>query len=130
MARVTDIEVAGIIDVDSSIDLTPFINTASSLVDELCSGVGYDETRLKLIELWLAAHFYAIRDPRTTGEGIAGVSVSFQGSTGMNLASTSYGQQAMLLDTAGALSRLNRGIATGLGRVGVYWLGQEENALG
>lgn len=105
--RTTSANVGEIIEVDETISLTPFITVANELVTELCIDSGYTETRLELIERWLAAHFYAIRDPRATSESVGGVGVSYQMSNGLNLNSTSYGQQVQLLDTAGSLSALN-----------------------
>jgi len=118
-------QLAAIIEVDSEIsDLTPFINTAHELVLELCSDSGYSQNRLDMIECWLAAHFYAIRDPRAQSES-AGVSASYQGQTGMYLSSTSYGQQAIMLDTSGSLAALNMRSAKGKITLGVTYLGTE-----
>lgn len=107
-ARVTDSEVEEIIEVDSSIGLTPFIAIATLLVDEELADQGMSAARLKEIERWLSAHFYAVRDPRVTSES-AGVSASYEGSAGQNLAFTRYGQQAMVLDTSGILAAMNEG---------------------
>ena len=63
---------------------------------------------LKEIELWLSAHFVAIRDPqvrrveRETGHGRAEVDAF--GETALGLDSTLYGQQVKLLDTCGKLA--------------------------
>ena len=122
---INDDEVRAIIDLDDSItDLTSFIATANSLVTEKCLSSGYSAARLKLIELWLAAHFCAIRDLRSSSEGGDGVNQSFQFKIGLNLANTMYGQQAMLLDTAGSLSSLSKK-ASGVGAIGATWLGEE-----
>ena len=123
--RVTAEEVSQIIEVDSGITtLTPFIATANDLVTELCSGSGYSVTKLALIELWLSAHFYAVRDPRLSSEK-AGVDVAYQHKIDMRLAVTTYGQQAMLIDTAGSLAALNERTGKGARTVGVVWLGTD-----
>jgi len=132
MARVTADEVGAIIDIiddgDDGTDIEPFISTASSLVDEVCVPAGYDDNRLNLIELWLAAHFYAVKDPRFQSQGIGGASGSYQGQTGMQLESTTYGQQAMILDTKGGLALLNHATQSGKrGSVGITWLGNERS---
>jgi len=118
--RTTSELVAGIIEVDVTIDLDPFIATSNSLVDEICVPAGYDDTRLELIERWLAAHFYAIRDARRTQEQAGSVAESFAIYVRLGLNQTPYGQQAMFLDTAGGLKRLNDG---NLGSPSAFWLG-------
>jgi hypothetical protein len=129
MSRTTPENVKLIVEVDETSvpDLTPFITFANELVTEFCADEGYSAERLEIIERWLAAHFYCVRDPRSSSEGAGGVSASYQGSTGMHLDLTTYGQQAMLLDTAGGLASLNSGVGKGNTRkVGtVIWLGDE-----
>jgi len=124
MARTTSTAVEGIIEVDSTISLTPFIEVANALVTELCSDSSYTDARLELIERWLSAHFYAVRDLRTASERAGKVGASYQHKVDLNLAVTVYGQQAMLIDTDGNLAALNAKVAQGGGRtVGVTWLG-------
>lgn len=111
MARTTAELVAGIVEVQDAADvpqadLEPYILSANELVTEVCASAGYTDARLELIERWLAAHFYSVFDPRSQSES-AGVSSSFEGSAGMHLERTRYGQQAMLLDTKGGLAQLN-----------------------
>lgn len=125
MARTTDELVAGIIEVDEDIDLTPFIETAAELVTEVCEPEGYSESRLELIERWLSAHFYSIRDPRVVQEAAGPVQASYQNKVGLNLSNSHYGQQAMMLDTAGGLRVLSETKATKKLVPGVTWLGTE-----
>jgi hypothetical protein len=130
MARTTASAVKKIIEVDTSIiavdaDLDPFLETANALVTEMCTGsngpaTAYLAARLELIERWLTAHFYAIRDPRAKSEKAGSVGVTYQGKVDYNLALTSYGQQAMMLDTNGGLARLDKGKGVS---VSVLWLG-------
>lgn len=105
--RTTDEAVGGIIEVDEDIPLTPFIETANNLVDRVCLESDYSDATLELIERWLSAHFYATRDPRTNREEVKGIVEAFEGSTKIGLSNTRYGQQAMLLDTAGNLKALD-----------------------
>jgi hypothetical protein len=123
--RTTPELVAGIIEVDLNINLDPFIFTASELVTEVCAIAGYSIERLELIERWLAAHFYAIRDPRTTNEKAGSVGANYESKVDLNLALTRYGQQAMMLDTQGGLASLNQSILSGSGSrtASVAWLG-------
>lgn len=135
MTRTTDSAVQGIIDVDTDTypALTQFIDTANELVTEVCASVldddgnvYYSDTRLELIERWLAAHFYAVADPRAAMEKAGPVSQSLQHKVDLNLAVTTYGQQAMLLDTKGGLAALNGQATDGIQRsAGVVWLGTE-----
>ena len=89
MARTNATNVKSIIEVDASIivsdsDLDPFISTANELVTEMCTGTvngpktAYTATRLELIERWLSAHFYAVRDPRVKNEKAGSVGVAYQ----------------------------------------------------
>jgi hypothetical protein len=128
MPRTSAALVAGIIEVDPSIDLTPFIVAANELVTEVCGASGYTEERLELIERWLAAHFYAQRDARAQSEKAGSVGADYQSKVDLYLANTHYGQQAMLLDTKGGLASLNRQAALGAMQAKVHWLGRELRA--
>ena len=86
MARVTADDVGELIDVDSDISLTPFIAAANALVTELCTGSDYTDERLAMIEAWLAAHCYAMRDQAVASEKAGSVSVSYQYKIGLMLA--------------------------------------------
>ena len=125
--RTTSTAVQKIIELDSSIivdlaDLDPFIEVASAIIDDVCVPLGYDATRLELIERWLSAHFYAIRDQRKQQEVAGSVSETFQTKVDLYLNVTIYGQQAQMIDTKGGLLRLNKGIST---RVLLFWAGTE-----
>jgi hypothetical protein len=102
--RTTEAAVESIIEVDILIPLTPFIETANNLVDQVCLASGYSDATLELIERWLSAHFYATRDPRTSQEAVKGIMEEFEGTTKIGLNNTRYGQQALLLDTKGNLA--------------------------
>lgn len=106
-ALVSDAEVKAII--DTSRDTTPFINTADLIVTEQLASSDLSAARLKLIELYLAAHFVAITEEKGAlkstkmgdSEDTFGVNVGF----GLKL--TRYGQQAISLDPSGVLSSLS-----------------------
>lgn len=128
MPRTTSDLVKGICEVDVSIDLTPFITAANALVTEACVPAGYDANRLELIETWLAAHFYSIRDPRTIMEKAGEVFEQYENKVALGLNITRYGQQAMLLDTSHALAALSninqKALLTGK-RKAILWLGKK-----
>jgi hypothetical protein len=108
--RVTEEQVRSIMtEVDGSLtDLTAFIASANIVVDSVCLDSGYTDAKLALIELWLAAHFVAVADPRRSSEGAGGISEGRQGQVALNLSVTMYGQQAMIIDTDGNLAALNK----------------------
>lgn len=124
--RATQETMAAVIELDTTITVTPFIAIANKLVDECCLDADYTDEKLQEIETWLAVHFYCVRDPRTTSEGAGGVSASYQGVTGMYLEASTYGQAAMLLDTDGGLAALNQQARKGRSPViGATWLGTD-----
>ena len=133
MVRTTPEEVAGIIEVDASIPLTPFIMVASAMVDYHCGAAGLTEGNLLLVETWLAAHFYALRDRRVKSESAGPVSETKDDiKIDLALNQTVYGQTAMMLDTSGSLSAWNDAIvdgnAGGVGK-GIVWLGTSPGDL-
>lgn len=116
MPRTTPAAVRSIAKIKASITdaaLAVFIEAANSIVTRLCLLSGYDDPTLELIERWLAAHFYHVFDPRRVDEKVDVLSATYEGKSGMNLNFTRYGQQAMLLDTAGNLAMLQREITQG-----------------
>jgi len=133
MARTTRAGVATIIELDDTVvpddnSMLPFILTANELVTELCTGSNapateYTAERLELIERYLAAHFYTLRDPRPVSEGAGPVSVTYQSSVAVGLQTSHYGQIAMRLDTNGGLAGLDAKMRMGSAKPGVTWLG-------
>ena len=113
MARTTPENVRQIIEVKLDLDLSPFIDAASSVVTDVATGtsgpaIPYAFEKLELIERWLAAHFVTNRDPRNESEKTGEASGKFRGKTEMGFTSSLYGQMAMMLDTNGGLAALNR----------------------
>lgn len=119
MSRSTSELVGKIIEVDTKIDVDPFIVAASSLVDQVEAATTFSEEKLQLIETWLSAHFYCMRDPRAVSEKAGPVGQTYQSKVDLNLATSHYGQMAMVLDTSGTLRALSRGRVN----VSVKWLG-------
>lgn len=130
MARTTSNAVSGIIEVDANISLDPFIEVANDLVSSCCGDVtGYDATKLELIERWLSAHFYTVRDMRAEQERAGIVSEKKQSKVDLGFDSSHYGQMAMRIDTNGGLAQLNEQIKNGSATTyGVGWLGTDPNA--
>lgn len=112
---VTDAELKAICtEIDASADTTFFIASAHSIIYEYYgSSTRFTETRLKLIELYLAAHFAAITNPSVAFEGIGKLQQSFQYKIGLGLENTKYGQQALLLSGNTLLRK----------KISISWLG-------
>lgn len=130
--RTTPELVAAIIEVDEDLDLNPFIDVANDLVTMVCAVIptgGYDYTTdyLAKIETWLAAHFYAIEDPRSQRDRIGSLTQEIESKVDLGFDVTRYGQMAMRLDLNLGLAKLNNAVkdAKGTSRIvgGVKWLG-------
>ena len=96
---------------------------ASALTNKVSSADSngtLDEEILFEIETYLAAHFYALRDPQYMEKKTGDASAVFQGRTGMKLDSTLWGQTAITLDLTGFLASVNRGIH----KASITWLGK------
>lgn len=111
-------------DYDGVRDLSPFIETASALVDDVvdCASekdITISDTRAELIERWLAAHAYALSDQTYKSKSTDSASASFHGETGKGIESTKYGQMALSLDPSGCLKELSAGV-----RVEMIWGGK------
>jgi len=126
MARVTAADVQEIVEVDSAISLTPFITVANLMVTKHCTDVSFTAAELFVIEKWLSAHFYAIRDKRVTSESADGIGQSLQHVEDLGLDANEYGQMAKRLDWSGALAALDNSSKSGLRKsVSLSWLGEE-----
>lgn len=121
MPRTTIELVKALIETEEDFDLTPFVETASSIVDVLVSKANpaLTDKKLELIERWLSAHCYATYDPRPTDEKAGPVSATYESNTDLFLSNSKYGQMAINLDTSGYLRSLNKGRVAGK----VTWLG-------
>lgn len=112
---------------DGSSSLTPFIDTASSLIDQVVtmaaakvSPITVTSVQAELLERWMAAHFYACQDALYTSRSTMGGSGSFQvGQPDEGFGATEYGRQAMAMDYSGSLKQLSkkkRAVAVWLGK--------------
>ena len=120
MARTTSTLVIGILgrdydsqpEVGSPPSLTPYIDTASALVDDVvanAAALGLPALavgRLELIERWLSAHYYQQSDQGFQSKSTDGASASFKGQTSKGLNGTQYGQSAITLDTTKYLQKI------------------------
>ena len=85
------------------------ILVATSLVDDQLLGLGYADAKLKNIELYLASHFAVLSSEKGPHAAIVvgEASERYHNIYEAGLASTRFGQQAMLLDSSGKLSALS-----------------------
>lgn len=113
---------------DGITDLTPFIQTASAIVDRVNTGaqskpwanqgIVLSAVELELIERWLSAHFYCVNDPLYMSQAAGGASGSYQRKIGDGFEVTEYGRTACQLDYSGTLR------AIGLRQfAGGFWAG-------
>ena len=142
MARTTSAAVIAVLqrdydaapEVGSPPSLTPYIDTASAIVDDIVAygaryGVTLADERLELIERWLSAHHYQQSDKGYASKSASGASASFQGQTGKGLSSTKYGQSAIGLDTTGYLSSLVSALEKSVAaRADMFWGGTKKSS--
>lgn len=110
---------------DDCRDLTPFIDGASLIVARVVTcaaakGITLSSAEQEMLERYLAAHLYGHQNQFLTSKSTGGASGSFQGSYGMHLERTSYGQDAMnLYDPSGCLAAMNKRATAG-----GFWAGR------
>ncbi len=108
-------------------DYEPHIEAASLLVDELCvdtSDHTYTDARKEMIERYLAAHFFTVQTGQVTEEQAGPVREKVAFKIDLYLNNTKYGQQAIVLDTAGNLARYQAILEGGGPRaVAMHYLG-------
>ena len=106
-------------------DLASFIETASSVVDDLAAiATTLTAAKLEQIERYLTAHVYEISVPDVNSESVKGVSRKFRGKTDLGLNLTHFGQMAMIIDTTGTLRKMSR---RGAVTPSADWLGYEHD---
>jgi hypothetical protein len=109
--RATDDDIHELMpDLDSGFDSTKYIRWANVIVTTKLTGLGFSADYLKMIEEALAAHFVAIAKPENNimREKIGDADAMYHGKSDMHLNFTKWGQQAMILDTSGTLSKLGK----------------------
>lgn len=106
---------------DGTTDVTPFIDSASSIVDTLAAKASpsLSVSQLEIIERWLSAHFYTAYDQMFTNKTTGKASAGFMDTGGEGFCGTPYGKMAVRLDPTRYLAALdNKGV------VGMTWLGK------
>jgi hypothetical protein len=113
--RVTEHEVKEIIETTLT-DLSPFITAANLIVTQQCGGQSMAAALLKEIERWVAAHLVSVRErsERVTRVKIGEAEEQYSAPSasklgvGDGLATSPYGQQALMLDYSGKLRDLGK----------------------
>lgn len=119
----TKVEIVG----NDGSGLDPFMETANLQVTDLCTASGYSDARLEMIERYLSAHYYAVRDrtlQRTT-QSAGDVSDGYTLGLGKGLEATQYGREAKMLDFAGNLASAEKRSQAETPKPGVTFLGTE-----
>lgn len=113
---VSPIDVQKVTDVNSSVDIEVQCKTAQTMVTQLLSGKGLDASVSDAVGLYLAAHLVSLTVEkgglRRDRLGDADQSYKVPGDKDTGLASTRFGQMALMLDTSGTLAALsaNKGL--------------------
>jgi hypothetical protein len=106
-SRITPVELKRIVDVGSMDDtaINEFITTANFVVNDNLKDAGYGDEKLKMIELFLSAHFVLSKNPTLKKRKIGDAEDEYVTSEKIQgLDSTTYGQTVLMLDTLGILS--------------------------
>jgi hypothetical protein len=108
MPRTTAAKVIEIMETDlTEVQVGPYVTSANIMVTSALGDSGLGTDLLAEIERWVAAHAIASsRERQAVDEKAGPAAVKYAGQYGANLASTSYGQMAMVLDTTGTLAGL------------------------
>lgn len=107
MARTTTTKVQEIMDTTlTDAQIVPFINIANRIVTRRLSATTLTAAELADIETFLTAHIIAMTKERQPSEEKVGdIWVRYQGSFGMNLEQTTYGQMVLEMDSTGNMQR-------------------------
>jgi hypothetical protein len=88
-------------------DLSVFIDMAVIYVGEYLLDKGLSDSILRLITKNLAAHFALLKEGQVKSETIGPTSTTFNITTGLGLKATTFGQQAIFLDSSKTLAKLD-----------------------
>jgi len=108
--RVDADDVHEIVCLDSDVNLSLFIRTAHMLTNRIPADADcINDELLCFIELYLAAHFAVASNcnPMLVSEKAGDTEEKYMFKPGQNLAATTYGQQAKVLDCTGTLDKLD-----------------------
>jgi hypothetical protein len=112
MSRATSSEVVGVMsnEVPAGTDLSTFISVASCIIADNLDETLFNDDTLKNIEIYLAAHFSALKYKNAIETQMGGTNSArdkFGYPLGKGLELTTYGQMAIMLDFSKALGSLS-----------------------
>jgi hypothetical protein len=128
MARTQAPLVRGVLDRDYDLanmpDLSPYIDTASMLIDQVAvcaskKGIVYTGKQLELLERWVSAYCYTRMDPIYQSKSTEGASGQFVTEPNPDIGPERYKAMAIQLDYSGCLNALFNRKSTQN-----YWLGK------
>lgn len=136
--------VKGVVEVDDTLydddALQSFVEAAAWLVQDVvlpAYTTPPSNAKLEVIHRYLSAHFYSVTDPRSISEWIGTVRTFYEYKVDLHLNLTRFGQQAIALDTSGALAAYNNQLRRATVNlpaekvsVGAMWLGTEKPCTG
>lgn len=128
--RTTEEAVKLIIEYDTNLipDLTPFIASASLLVDTVVDiAPAPSDAILELVERYCCAHLIATTDPRIAAEQVKSLQATYQHRLTDGLGNTHFGTLAQLFDTTGRLARWNKQMVEGRGSKQLFWAGTDNS---
>ena len=120
--RIEECDVREAIETDEDTPVNSYMFNANVVTDQVAAkatelGITVSTGILKLIETYIAAHFYALFELQTSEEDTGKARTKFQGKTDMYFESTLWGQMAIQFDPTGFLSSSVE--------VSVFWAGTE-----
>jgi hypothetical protein len=120
-------EVRKALETEDDVDVAQFIATATALTDKVSDEDDdslMSAALLKWVEVYLAAHFCALKYPQYQQNKTLDASATYQGRTGRGLDGTWWGGQALDIDVTGYLKMINSDERI---KVGFDWVGLPES---
>lgn len=114
MARTADSLVRAIVAVPADISLQVWVDDAALIVDAVIPADTHSEELMERIETYIAAHLWITSgNSQTKSEKVGPIAESFAINTGKYLEGSTYGQNALALDTSGKLAAYQDNLAKG-----------------
>lgn len=113
--RVSEDDLAAILDVppsniaDGTVQLTAFLQDAELIVTETLYGQGMTDSRLAIVQKYIAAHLYTIAKERggIARDKVGEAMTDYVTAKGSGFHSTHFGTMALGFDTTGLLAQMN-----------------------
>ena len=107
-------------------DLQPFIDSAVILVTAVVDvAPAPSDEILEVVTRYLTGHLVRITDKDVLSEQVKSIQESYALKLGLGLATSHFGQMAMMFDVTGRLARWNQRNVEGTGTVQFFWAAPE-----